>query len=181
MKGDNITSFLDHHQIFVSEEITQKTAEHFIRKLTLLSIKYRDSIGKPNVIVWVSSQGGLETATLSMIDAVLTSELPLTVIGHGLVGSSAVWLYAAFPRGSRIAFPHTLFYLHEGSLEIAGTRQESRAAFHAFDQLNSTYIDLLARFTGRKKSTIRKLIHRDQYLSAKEAQALGIVDKIIKV
>ncbi|MEM4185585.1 MAG: ATP-dependent Clp protease proteolytic subunit [Nitrososphaerota archaeon] len=172
-------SFLEHHQIFLTKEITPEVAEDFIRRLTLLTIHHHNDVEKRAVTVWLGAPGGHEFAVLSMIDVVRTSVLPLQVVGHGLVGSGAVWLFAAFPKGSRIALPHTYFLLHEGDVTIQGTRQESRAAFSTLEQLNTLYIDLLAEFTGQKKSTIRKILQTDSYLTAEQAQKLGIVDHII--
>lgn len=132
-----------------------------------------------DIKLYINSPGGSVTATLAIYDTIQYIKPAVSTICIGQAASGATLLLAAGAKGKRLSLPHSRILIHQpmGATEGQATDIEiqSREILRLKEQLNK----ILAHHTGQPVEKIKADCERDFYMSAEEAKAYGIVDKII--
>ncbi|MGI6373751.1 MAG: ATP-dependent Clp protease proteolytic subunit [Patescibacteria group bacterium] len=162
--------------IFLGEPITNHTANIIIAQLLFLDAENSDQ----DIKFYINSPGGSVSAGLAIYDTMQYIKSPVTTICIGLAASMASVLLAAGAPGKRLILPNSEVMIHQ---VMGGTEgQASDIKIHAEhiikvkDKMNK----ILAKHTGKPMATVEKDSDRDYFMSAEEAKAYGLVDKIIK-
>ena len=133
---------------------------------------------KKEIAMYINSPGGVVTSGLAIYDTMQYIRSPVSTVCTGMAASMGSFLLAAGEPGHRIALPNARVMVHQPSGGFRG--QASDIERHAEDiiktkrRLNEIY----AKHTGKPVEEIERALDRDNFLSADEAQAFGLVDHV---
>lgn len=133
---------------------------------------------KREIAMYINSPGGIVTSGLAIYDTMQYIRSPVSTVCTGQAASMGSLLLAAGEKGLRICLPNARVMVHQPSGGFRG--QASDIERHAEDiiatkkRLNEIYV----KHTGQKYETVEKTLDRDYFMTAEEAQAYGIVDRV---
>jgi ATP-dependent Clp protease protease subunit len=134
---------------------------------------------KKEINLYINSPGGVVTSGMAIYDTMQFIKPPVSTLCIGQAASMGSLLLCAGAKDMRFATPNARIMVHQPSGGFQG--QASDIERHAQDiikmkrRLNEIYVT----HTGRDLETIEKTLDRDHFMSADEAKAFGIVDKVI--
>ena len=127
----------------------------------------------------ISSPGGDVYQMLAIYDFMQTLKAPIYTIGIGLVASAASILLLAGTKGYRFAYPHTSIMLHKMSAGMADVMDNLTRTMQEFQRLHSDVLNIIMKHTGQSKERLENDLRNDFYLTAEQAVAYGVIDRII--
>jgi ATP-dependent Clp protease, protease subunit len=133
---------------------------------------------KREISMYINSPGGIVTSGLAIYDTMQYIRSPVSTVCTGQAASMGSLLLAAGEKGLRICLPNARVMVHQPSGGFRG--QASDIERHAEDiiatkkRLNDIYV----KHTGQRYETVEKTLDRDYFMTAEEAQAFGIVDRV---
>jgi ATP-dependent Clp protease protease subunit len=161
--------------IFLGTPIDDGVANAIIAQLLFLE----QQNPKEDIKLYINSPGGSVSSALAIYDTMQYIRPDVQTICVGIAASAAAVLLASGKKGKRFVLPNSEVMIHQVMGGAQG--QASDINIHAQhilktkDKLNS----ILAKHTGQKVAKVEKDTDRDYFMSAEEAVAYGIVDKII--
>ena len=129
--------------------------------------------------VYVNSPGGGADDGFALYDLMRFVRAPIYTIVTGMAASAATILLLGAAKGRRLIMPHARMMLHQPSTMIRGTAADMSVSAKELLRLRRKANDLYARETGRPVEQIEKELSRDYWMSAEEAVAYKIVDRIV--
>ena len=135
---------------------------------------------KKEIAMYINSPGGIVTSGLAIYDTMQYIRSPVSTACIGMAASMASLLLAAGEKGMRFSTPNSRILVHQPSGGFRGVASDIER--HAVDilamkrRLNEIYV----KHTGQPYETIEKTLDRDSFMTAEEAQAFGIVDKVFE-
>jgi ATP-dependent Clp protease protease subunit len=172
---DVFSRLLKDRIIFLGSEIDDDVANVVVAQLLFLESEDPDK----DVMMYVNSPGGDVSAGLAIYDTMQGIRSPIATFCVGQAASMASLLLAAGAKGKRHALPHASIMIHQ---PLAGFRgQASDIAIHAREILNArdTLNGIYTRHTGQPIDKIRHDTERDNFMSAEEAKAYGLIDQVL--
>ncbi|MBL8557548.1 MAG: ATP-dependent Clp protease proteolytic subunit [Hyphomonadaceae bacterium] len=133
---------------------------------------------KREIAMYINSPGGIVTSGLAIYDTMQYIRSPVSTVCTGQAASMGSLLLAAGEKGLRICLPNARVMVHQPSGGFRG--QASDIERHAEDiiatkkRLNEIYV----KHTGQPYETVERTLDRDYFMTAEEAQAFGIVDRV---
>ncbi len=133
---------------------------------------------KREIAMYINSPGGIVTSGLAIYDTMQYIRSPISTVCIGQAASMGSLLLAAGEKGLRIALPTARIMVHQPSGGFRG--QASDIERHAEDiiatkrRLNEIYV----KHTGQPYERVEKTLDRDHFMTAEEAKAFGIVDRV---
>ena len=133
---------------------------------------------KREIAMYINSPGGIVTSGLAIYDTMQYIRSPVSTVCMGQAASMGSLLLAAGEKGLRIALPNARIMVHQPSGGFRG--QASDIERHAEDiiatkrRLNEIYV----KHTGQPYERVEKTLDRDHFMTAEEAKAFGIVDRV---
>ena len=162
--------------IFIDEEITEHTASVVVAQLLFLEAQDPDK----DINIYINSPGCMVTAGLAIYDTMRFIKPDISTICGGMAASMGAVLLAAGTKGKRYALPNAEIMIHQPLGGFQGQASDIKInADHILaikDKLNR----ILADATGQELSVIEKDTDRDNYMTAADAAAYGLVDKVIE-
>jgi ATP-dependent Clp protease protease subunit len=155
--------------------IEQKLAKELTQQILLLDAM---SAEKP-IKVYVNSPGGVADDGFALYDLFRFVRAPVHTIVTGMAASAATIALLGAPKGRRWIMPHARVMLHQPSTMIRGTAADIAVNAKELIRLRLKANEMYARETGRSLEQIEKELARDHWMSAEEAVAYGIVDRVI--
>jgi ATP-dependent Clp protease protease subunit len=162
--------------IFLAEEVDDGIANAIVAYMLYLD---SDDNTKP-IYLYINSPGGSVTAGMAIYDTMQHIKSEVVTICVGLAASMGAFLLTAGAKGKRLALPHARIMIHQ-PLGGTGRRQatdidiEARQILRVRQELN----ELMAKHTGKTVEQIEKDTDRDYFMSAEEAVAYGLIDRVI--
>ncbi|MEN9207780.1 MAG: ATP-dependent Clp protease proteolytic subunit [Gloeomargarita sp. GMQP_bins_120] len=183
LPGEPYTQWIDIYNrlyreriIFLGQEIDDDIANQIVAVMLYLD---SEDQGK-DIYLYINSPGGSVHAGLAIYDTMQHIKSDVVTICVGLAASMGAFLLAAGTKGKRLALPHSRIMIHQVSSGARGQASdieiEAREVLRIDRQLNQ----LLAYHTGQPVEKVQQDQKRDFYMSAQEALAYGIVDKVIE-
>ncbi|HEX4403848.1 MAG TPA: ATP-dependent Clp protease proteolytic subunit, partial [Polyangia bacterium] len=132
-----------------------------------------------DVMMYINSPGGDVPAGLAIYDTMQAIRAPVATFCLGMAASMASVLLAAGAKGKRHALPNARVMIHQ---PLAGFRgQASDIAIHAREILKArdTLNQIYERHTGQPAAKVARDTERDNFMSADEAKAYGIIDTVL--
>ena len=162
--------------LFLGSEVNDSIANSLVAQMLYLD---SDDNSKP-IYLYINSPGGSVTAGLAIFDTIQYVKSEVITICVGLAASMGAFLLAAGTKGKRLALPHARIMIHQ---PLGGTSQrqasdieiEAREILRIKDMLNQSLADM----SGQTLEKIAKDTDRDYFLSAAEAKAYGLIDRVI--
>lgn len=171
---DIYSRLLEDRIVFISDEITDQTANLIIAQLIYLEGKDPDK----DIMMYINSPGGSVSAGLAIYDTMNYIKCDVNTICVGMAASMAAVLLSSGAKGKRFALPNSEIMIHQ---PLGGAQgQASDIAIHAEHILKTKkkLNKILAGNTNQPLEVIEKDTDRDNFLSASEAKSYGLVDKI---
>ena len=164
-------------RIFLSSSVTDKSALEIIRKFWYLELS---EPGKPILFV-INSPGGSVDSGFAIWDQIQMITSPVTTLITGLAASMGSVLSLAAAPKRRFATPHSRIMIHQPLIAGVIQGQATDLEIHAKEILKSrsTLVKLYSKATGKDPAVIEKTIDRDNWMSAEEAKAFGLLDGIV--
>ena len=162
--------------IFIGSPIDDHMANLIIAQLLFLEAEDPDR----DINIYVNTPGGSVTSGMAIYDTIQYIQSDVATICMGMAASMGAFILAAGATGKRSALPHSRIMIHQPSGVSQGPASNleiyTREIIKTRDEINR----LLAKHTGQKVTRIAKDSDRDFFMSAEEALAYGIVDRVIE-
>jgi ATP-dependent Clp protease protease subunit len=163
--------------IFLGSAVDDDVANVIIAQLLFLEADSPDR----DIHLYINSPGGSISAGLAIYDTMQFMKAPVNTICMGMAASMGCFLLAAGRKGKRSALPHARIMQHQPSQRGGGgTAAEIEILAKEILYTRSQVNRLLAKHTGRAVEQIERDFDRDNYMSAEEAKAYGIIDHVIE-
>ena len=171
---DIYSRLLEDRIIFLAGEITDDSANSIIAQLIYLEGKNPDK----DIFIYINSPGGSVSAGMAIYDTMNYIKPDVSTICVGLAASMGAFLLSSGAKGKRFALPNSEIMIHQ---PLGGAKgQASDIKIHADwilktrDKLNH----ILAENTGKPLEVIERDTDRDNFMSAEDALAYGLIDKV---
>ena len=143
----------------------------------LLFLQAEDS--KKDIHLYINSPGGSVTSGLAIYDTMQMISCPVRTYCIGQAASMGAVLLAAGAEGGRFALPHARIMIHQPSGGFEGTAADISIQAQEILRLKDALYAILSKHTKRSAEEIRQQSDRDFFMSAEEAVANGLVDKVL--
>ena len=162
--------------IFLSDEVNDVTASLVVAQMLFLESE------DPNkdINFYINSPGGSVTAGFAIYDTMRYIKCDVSTICVGLAASMGAFLLAGGTKGKRMALPNAEIMIHQPSGGARGQATEIQIVAENILKTKKKLNEMLAANTGKPIEVIEKDTDRDNYMSAEEALAYGIIDKVIE-
>ena len=176
---DIFSRLLSDRIIFLSEEVSNTTASLIVAQMLFLEAQ---DPGK-DIQLYINSPGGSVTAGFAIYDTMQYVKCDVSTICIGLAASFGAFLLAGGAKGKRIALSNAEIMIHQPAIHGIGVQGQATDIQIVSDHMQKSKERLnriLAQNTGRSVDQIREDTERDHYMSANEALAYGLIDKVIE-
>ncbi len=172
---DVFSRLLKDRIVFLGVPIDDALANVVVAQLLFLESEDPDK----DVMMYINSPGGDVSAGMAIYDTMQALRCPVATFCVGQAASMASLLLAAGARGKRNALPHARVMIHQPLAGMQG--QASDIEIHAREILKAreTINALYAHHTGQPVDRIKQDTERDNFMSAHEARAYGLIDQVL--
>ena len=162
--------------IFLGDEVNDATASLVVAQLLFLEADDPDK----DIHLYINSPGGSVTAGLAIYDTMQYIKPDVSTICVGMAASMGAFLLAAGAKGKRYALPNSTIMIHQplGGSRGQATDVEIHTKFllNTKDKLNT----ILSQRTGQPYDVVKENTERDNFMTADQGQAFGIIDHVIE-
>ena len=159
----------------LSEEVNDTTASLIVAQLLFLEAQDPDK----DINVYINSPGGMVTAGLAIYDTMRFIKPDISTICVGMAASMGAFLLSSGAKGKRIALPNAEIMIHQPSGGSQGQATDIQIQAEHILKIKKKLNAILAENTGKSVETIEADCERDHFMSADEAMAYGLIDKVI--
>ena len=173
---DIFSRLLNDRIVMLNEEVNNTTAGLIVAQLLFLEGQDPEK----DISLYINSPGGSITDGMAIFDTMNYIKCDVSTICIGMAASMGSFLLAAGAKGKRYALPNSEIMIHQpsGGTGRAQASDIDIAAKHIIrikERMNRLYSDM----TGQPVDVIEKDTDRDNYMTAEEALAYGLIDKVI--
>ena len=174
---DIFSRLLNDRIIVLSDEVNDATASIVVAQL--LFLESQDS--EKDIYLYINSPGGSITSGMAIYDTMQYVKCDVSTICVGMAASMGAVLLAGGAKGKRIALPHSEIMIHQPLIGGGLSGQCTDIKIHSDHMVKTrqTLNQILAHDTGRSIEEIERDTERDNFMSAEEAVAYGLIDKVI--
>ena len=162
--------------IFLGEEVNDTTASLIVAQLLFLE---SEDPGK-DIHLYINSPGGSVTAGWAIYDTMHYIKCDVSTICIGMAASMGAFLLAGGTKGKRFALPNAEIMIHQPSGGAKGQATEIQIVADMILKTRKKLNETLAANTGQPFEVIARDTERDNYMSAEEAKAYGLIDSVIE-
>ena len=160
--------------IFISGEIDDNTANLVVAQLLFLEAENPDK----DINIYINSPGGSITAGMAIFDTMEYIKPDISTICVGMAASMGAFLLAAGAKGKRYALPNAEVMIHQPLGGARGQASDIKIQADRILKLRKDLNTILSERTGKSFEQIEKDTDRDFFMTAEEAVAYGLVDKV---
>ena len=161
--------------IFLGEEVNETTASLVVAQLLFLE---SEDPGK-DIQLYINSPGGSVTAGMAIYDTMQYIKCDVSTICIGMAASMGAFLLAGGEKGKRYALPNAEIMIHQPLGGAKGQATEIQIAAEHILKTRKKLNEILAENTGKPFEQIAADTERDNYMTAEEALAYGLIDGVI--
>ena len=161
--------------IFLGEEVTDVSASLVVSQLLFLE---SEDPGK-DISLYINSPGGSVTAGMAIYDTMQYIKCDVSTICMGMAASMGAFLLAGGAKGKRMALPNAEIMIHQPSGGAQGQATDIKIVADHILKTKKKLNEILAANTGQPLEVIAADTERDNYVSAEEAVAYGLIDSIV--
>ena len=161
--------------IFLGEEVNDVSASLVVAELLFLAA---EDPGK-DIQLYINSPGGSVTAGMAIYDTMQYIKCDVSTICLGMAASMGAFLLAGGTKGKRFALPNSTIMIHQPSGGAQGQATEIQIVADHIAKTKRTLNEILAANTGQPLEVVEKDTDRDNYMSAEEALAYGLIDGVV--
>ena len=175
---DIYSRLLKERIIFLVGPVTDHTANLVVAQLLFLESENPDK----DIYFYINSPGGSVSAGMSVFDTMNFIKPDVSTLCLGQAASMGAFLLSAGTPGKRFALPNSRVMIHQPLISGGLGGQASDIEIHAREllKLKDKLNRLLAKHTDQPLEKVERDTDRDNYMSAEEAQAYGLIDQVIE-
>ena len=172
---DIYSRLLKERIIFLGEEVNDVSASVIVAQLLFLEADDPDK----DIQLYINSPGGSVTAGMAIYDTMQYIKCDVSTVCIGMAASMGAFLLAGGKKGKRFALPNAEIMIHQPSGGAQGQATEIQIAAEHILRTKQKLNEILAANTGQSLETIKADTERDNFMSADEARAYGLIDEVI--
>ena len=172
---DIYSRLLKERIIFLGEEVNDVSASVIVAQLLFLEA---DDPNK-DIQLYINSPGGSVTAGLAIYDTMQYINCDVSTVCIGMAASMGAFLLSGGAKGKRFALPNAEIMIHQPSGGAQGQATEISIAAEHILRTRQKLNEIMAANTGQPLETIKADTERDNFMSAEEAKAYGLIDEVI--
>ena len=178
---DIFSRLLNDRIIILSEEVNSTTASLIVAQMLYLEAQDPDK----DIQFYINSPGGSVTDGMAIYDTMQFIKCDVSTICVGMAASMGAFLLSSGTKGKRLALPNAEIMIHQPSGGTQGQATDMQIQgdmeidVEHFLKIKQRLNEILAANTGKPLETIKVDTERDNFMTAEEAQAYGLVDKVI--
>ncbi len=172
---DIYSRLLKERVVFLVGPVNDQSANLVVAQLLFLESENPDK----DISFYINSPGGSVSAGMSIFDTMNFIKPDVSTLCMGMAASMGAFLLAAGAKGKRFSLPNSRVMIHQ---PLGGAQgQATDIEIHAREilRLRGELNNILAERTGQSLEKIERDTERDYFMSANEAQAYGLIDKVI--
>jgi len=172
---DIYSRLLNDRIIILAEEVNDTTASLVIAQLLYLESQDPDK----DISFYINSPGGSVTAGLAIFDTMQYIKCDVSTICIGMAASMGAFLLAAGAKGKRYCLPNSEVMIHQPLGGIMGSVTDVEIRNRNLKKTKDKLNRMLSDFTGKSLEEVVRDTDRDNFMTAEEAKAYGLVDEVI--
>ena len=172
---DIFSRLLNDRIVMLSDEVNDVSASLVVAQLLYLEGQDPDK----DIQLYINSPGGSITSGMAIFDTMQYVKCDVSTICIGMAASMGSFLLAAGAKGKRFALPNSEIMIHQPSGGAQGQATDIKIHAEHIIRIRKKMNELYAGFTGKPIEVIERDTERDNFMSAEEAAAYGLVDKVI--
>ncbi|WP_314886720.1 ATP-dependent Clp endopeptidase proteolytic subunit ClpP [Cardiobacterium hominis] len=173
---DIYSRLLKERVIFLVGPVNDASANLVVAQMLFLEAENPDQ----DIHLYINSPGGSVTAGMSVYDTMNFIKPDVSTLCLGQAASMGAMLLTAGAKGKRFALPHSRVMIHQPLINGGLGGQASDIEIHAREllKMKATLNELLAKHSGQPLEKIERDTDRDNFMSAEEAAAYGLIDHV---
>ena len=172
---DIYSRLLNDRIVMLCDEVNDTTASLVVAQLLFLEGQDPDK----DICLYINSPGGSVTAGMAIYDTMNYIKCDVSTVCVGLAASMGAFLLSAGAKGKRFALPNSEIMIHQPLGGAQGQATDIKIHAEWILKIKARLNRLLAEHTGQPLETIEHDTERDNFMSADEAAAYGLIDKVI--
>ena len=172
---DIYSRLLNDRIIFLADEVNDVTASLVVAQLLYLEAQDPDK----DIYLYINSPGGSISAGMAIYDTMNYIKCDVSTICVGMAASMGAFLLSSGARGKRFALPNAEVMIHQPLGGMKGQATDIKIHADHIIRIREKLNKLLSEQTGKPLETIERDTERDNFMTADEACAYGLVDKVI--
>ena len=173
---DIYSRLLKDRSIFLGDEVNDATASLVIAQLLFLESEDPSK----DISLYINSPGGSVTAGMGIYDTMRYIKCDVSTICCGMAASMGAFLLSGGTKGKRLALPNAEIMIHQPSGGAKGQATEIQIAAENILKTRNKLNEILAANTGKSVEEISRDTERDNYMTAQEAVAYGLIDSVVE-
>ena len=173
---DIYSRLLKERIIFLGEEVNDTTASLIVSQLLFLESEDPEK----DISLYIMSPGGSVTAGMAIYDTMQFVKCDVSTICMGMAASMGACLLAGGAKGKRLALPNAEIMIHQPSGGAQGQATEIEIVAEQILRTKEKLNRILAENTGQPYEKIVQDTERDNYMTAEQAKAYGIIDAVVE-
>ena len=162
--------------IFLGEEVTDVSANLVVAQMLFLEA---EDPGK-DIHFYINSPGGSVSAGFAIYDTMQYIKCDVSTICIGMAASMGAFLLSGGAKGKRLALPNAEIMIHQPSGGARGQETEIRIVAENILKTRNKLNEILAANTGKSVEEISRDTERDNYMTAQEGVAYGLIDSVVE-
>ncbi len=172
---DIYSRLLEERIIFLGEEVTDQSASVIVAQMLYLEAEDPDK----DIHLYINSPGGSVTAGMAIYDTMKYLKCDVSTMCIGMAASMGAFLLAGGTKGKRLALPNAEIMIHQPLGGAQGQATEIEIAAKHIQQTKERLNRMLAENTGKPYEEICRDTERDNWKTAEEAVAYGLIDRVV--
>lgn len=161
--------------IFLGEEVNDVSANLIVAQLLFLEAEDPSK----DIQLYINSPGGSVTAGMAIYDTMQYIKCDVSTICLGMAASMGAFLLSSGAKGKRFALPNSTIMIHQPSGGAQGQATEIQIVADQIAKTKKKLNEILSANTGQPLEIVEKDTDRDNYMTAEEAKAYGLIDGVV--
>lgn len=174
-KADIFSTLLENRIIILNGQVDENAAGLIVSQL--LYLEAQDP--KKDIIMYINSPGGVITDGMAIFDTMQYIRPDVQTVCIGLAASMGSFLLAGGTPGKRFALPHAEIMIHQPLGGAQGQATDIMIRAEHIMRTKKRMTKLYSGFTGKSIEQLTLDMERDNFMTAEEALAYGLIDKIV--
>ena len=173
---DIFSRLLEDRIIFLGEEVNDASASLIVAQMLYLEAKDPDK----DIQLYINSPGGSITAGMAIYDTMQYIKCDVSTICVGMAASMGAFLLTAGAKGKRFALPNSEVMIHQPLGGMQGQATDIKIHADRIIKMREKLNSIMAERSGQSLEKVTADTERDNFMSAEEAKAYGLIDGVIE-
>ena len=170
--------FSNSRKVFLWNQVDDESAEKIVKQLI-----YLDSLSHDDITFYINSPGGVISSGLAIYDCMNAIQSDVVTVCCGQAASMGAVLLTAGAKGKRYAWPSARIMIHQPLIQgqMEGPASDIKIQAEEMLRIRSITSGIIAKTTGKTAEEVARDTERDNFMSAEEAKAYGLVDEVKRI